>query len=88
MDPACQKPGLRGCIGASIFLNVKLLNLKELYATLPKDNSSDVLASVLVETACGLLVKLVFVLMAHDSQHRSDDRCSGSRTNLQHEMEH
>jgi hypothetical protein len=42
-------------------LNDKLLNLKELYAMLPKNKNSDVLGSVIVETACGLPVKLVFV---------------------------
>lgn len=42
-------------------LDGKLLNLKELYATLPKNKTSDVLGPVIVETSCGLPVKLVFV---------------------------
>lgn len=42
-------------------LNGKLLNLKELYSTVQKNKASDVLGSVIVETACGLPIKLVFV---------------------------
>lgn len=42
-------------------LNGNLLNLKELYRTLPKNTTSDIHGSVIVETACGLPVKLVFV---------------------------
>lgn len=37
------------------------LTLRELYASLPKSKSSDILGSVTVQTACGLPVKLVFV---------------------------
>jgi hypothetical protein len=39
----------------------RLLNLKELYATLPANKTSEILGSVTVETACGLPLKLVFV---------------------------
>ncbi|SFL03425.1 IS4 family transposase [Brevibacillus centrosporus] len=42
-------------------LNGKLLSLKELYRALPKNTAADVLGSVIVETTCGLPVKLVFV---------------------------
>ncbi|GFZ94226.1 hypothetical protein GCM10008018_45820 [Paenibacillus marchantiophytorum] len=42
-------------------LNDKLMSLKELYSTLPKNKNNEILGSVIVETACGLPVKLVFV---------------------------
>jgi hypothetical protein len=42
-------------------LNGKLMTLKELYATLPKGKATEILGSVIAETACGLPVKLVFV---------------------------
>lgn len=42
-------------------LNGKLMTLKELYATLPKNKSNEILGSVIAETSCGLPVKLVFV---------------------------
>jgi hypothetical protein len=42
-------------------INGKRFNLQELYRTLPKTKSADILGSVNVETACGLPVKLVFV---------------------------
>jgi len=42
-------------------LNGPLVNLQELYRMLPKNTTSDVHGSVIVETACGLPVKLVFV---------------------------
>lgn len=43
------------------FLGDKRLSLKELYASLPKSKKADILGSVLVHTACGLPIKLVFV---------------------------
>jgi hypothetical protein len=42
-------------------LNGKLLTLKELYATLPKNKSDEILGSIIAETSCGLPVKMVFV---------------------------
>lgn len=39
----------------------KRLNLKELYHTLPQKKAAQILGSVIVKTACGLPVKLVFV---------------------------
>jgi hypothetical protein len=42
-------------------LNGKLMTLKELYATLPKNKSNEILGSIIAETSCGLPVKLVFV---------------------------
>ena len=42
-------------------LGGKRLNLQELYAMLPKNNGAEILGSLIVKTACGLPVKLVFV---------------------------
>ncbi len=42
-------------------LNGKLMTLKEVYATLPKCKATEILGSVITETACGLSIKLVFV---------------------------
>lgn len=42
-------------------LNGKLLTLKELYETLSKGKTTEILGSVIAETACGLPTKLVFV---------------------------
>jgi len=42
-------------------LDGKLITLKELYDTLPKNKTNEILGSAIVKTACGLPVKLVFV---------------------------
>ena len=42
-------------------LDGKPFTLKELYATLAKSKKSEILGSVIVQTACGLPIKLVFV---------------------------
>ncbi|MBP1992934.1 hypothetical protein J2Z66_004551 [Paenibacillus eucommiae] len=42
-------------------LGDKRLSLKKLYATLPKSKKEDVLGFVIVRTACGMPIKLVFV---------------------------
>lgn len=42
-------------------LGDRRLNLQELYALLPKTNTTEIPGSVIVKTPCGLLVKLVFV---------------------------
>ena len=42
-------------------LNGKLMSLKELYTMLPKNKHNEIWGAVIVETACGLPVKLVFV---------------------------
>ncbi|GIO70473.1 hypothetical protein J21TS3_52940 [Paenibacillus cookii] len=43
----------------------KSLTLHELYALLPKQKNKEILGSVIVQTACGLPIKLVFVQNRH-----------------------
>ena len=42
-------------------LNGKLMTLKEVYANFPKSKATEILGSVIAETACGLPARLVFV---------------------------
>ncbi|HFI0172057.1 TPA: transposase [Streptococcus suis] len=46
-------------------LDGKSLTLHELYALLPKQKNKEILGSVIVQTACGLPIKLVFMQNRH-----------------------